>query len=130
MKLFADILFTYCICFRYIYLGVNTIFVNQVRGISYYLSETKRDIKHHLKTRMTTFIKMKFKISDDQTNIYKYRLAGNITEFSKGINSTQQCPPFSCCSSPDSLKLGFRCTRSLVVRILWPISRLVSFAHS
>ena len=95
MKLFADILFTYCICFRYIYLGVNTIFVNQVRGISYYLSETKRDIKHHLKTRMTTFIKMKFKISDDQTNIYKYRLAGNITEFSKGIDSTQHWPPCS-----------------------------------
>ena len=27
------------------------------------------------KTRMTTFIKTKFKISDDQTNIDKYRLA-------------------------------------------------------
>ena len=32
------------------------------------------------KTRMTTFIKTKFKISDDQTKIYKYRLAANITE--------------------------------------------------
>ncbi len=31
-------------------------------------------------TRMTTFIKTKFKISDDQTNIDKYRLAANITE--------------------------------------------------
>ena len=30
---------------------------------------------------MTTFIKMKFKISDDQTNIYKYRLAAIITEY-------------------------------------------------
>ncbi len=29
---------------------------------------------------MTTFIKTKFKISDDQTNIDKYRLAANITE--------------------------------------------------
>ena len=38
---------------------------------------------------MTTYIKTKFKISDDQTNIYKYRLAGNITEFSKGVDSTQ-----------------------------------------
>ncbi len=32
-------------------------------------------------TRMTTFIKTKFKISDDQTNIDKYRLAANITEY-------------------------------------------------
>ena len=32
-------------------------------------------------TRMTTFIKTKFKISDDQTNIGKYRLAANITEY-------------------------------------------------
>ena len=31
--------------------------------------------------RMTTFIKTKFKISDDQTNIDKYRLAANITEY-------------------------------------------------
>ncbi len=30
---------------------------------------------------MTTFIKTKFKISDDQTNIGKYRLAANITEY-------------------------------------------------
>ena len=30
---------------------------------------------------MTTFKKTKFKISDDQTNIDKYRLAANITEF-------------------------------------------------
>ena len=33
------------------------------------------------KTRMTTFIKTKFNISDDQTNIDKYRLAANITEY-------------------------------------------------
>ena len=32
-------------------------------------------------TRMTTFIKTKFKKSDDQTNIDKYRLAANITEY-------------------------------------------------
>ncbi len=37
--------------------------------------------KAYLKTRMTTFIKMKFKVSDDQTNIDKYRLAVNITEY-------------------------------------------------
>ncbi len=33
------------------------------------------------KTRMTTFIKTKFKILDDQTNIDKQRLAENITEY-------------------------------------------------
>ena len=32
-------------------------------------------------TRMTTFIKTKFKISDDQRNIDKYRLAATITEY-------------------------------------------------
>ena len=30
---------------------------------------------------MTTFIKTKFKISDDQTNIDKYRVAANITDY-------------------------------------------------
>ncbi len=30
---------------------------------------------------MTTFIKTKFKISDDQTNIDKYKLAANIIEY-------------------------------------------------
>ena len=30
---------------------------------------------------MTTFIKTKYNISDDQTNIDKYRLATNITEY-------------------------------------------------
>ena len=30
---------------------------------------------------MTTFIKTKMNISDDQTNIDKYRLAANITEY-------------------------------------------------
>ena len=30
---------------------------------------------------MTTFLKKKFKISDDQTNFDKYRLAANITEY-------------------------------------------------
>ncbi len=31
--------------------------------------------------KKTTFIKMKFKISDDQTYIDKYRSAANITEY-------------------------------------------------
>ncbi len=31
-------------------------------------------------TRMTTFVKTKFKISEHQTNIDKYRLAASITE--------------------------------------------------
>ena len=34
------------------------------------------------RTRMTTFMKTKFKISDIQTNIDKYRLAANITVYS------------------------------------------------
>ncbi len=38
---------------------------------------------------MATFIKPKLKISDDQTNIDNYRLAANIKEFSKGVDSTQ-----------------------------------------
>ncbi len=33
------------------------------------------------KTRMTTFIKTRFKVSDDQTNIDKYRLPANITKY-------------------------------------------------
>ncbi len=37
---------------------------------------------------MTTFIKTKFKISDDQTNIDKYRLAANITEYNIKVNLT------------------------------------------
>ncbi len=32
-------------------------------------------------TRMKTFIKTKFKISEDQINIDKYRLAANITVY-------------------------------------------------
>ncbi len=35
----------------------------------------------YLITRMTSFIKTKFKISHDQTNIDKYRLAANIINF-------------------------------------------------
>ena len=35
----------------------------------------------YIETRMTTFIKTKFKISDDQTNIDKNRLAADITEY-------------------------------------------------
>ncbi len=33
------------------------------------------------KTRMTTLIKTKFKKTEDQTNIDKYRIAANITEY-------------------------------------------------
>ncbi len=33
------------------------------------------------KKRIKTFIKTKFNISDDQTNIDKYRLSVNITEY-------------------------------------------------
>ncbi len=39
-----------------------------------------------IKTRMTTFIETKFKISNDQMNIDKYRLAANITEYHIEIN--------------------------------------------
>ena len=38
-------------------------------------------LRYIIKTGMTTFVKTKFKISDDQTNIGKYRLAANITEY-------------------------------------------------
>ena len=34
-----------------------------------------------VKTRMTTFIKSKFKKSDDQTNIDKYSVTANISEY-------------------------------------------------
>ncbi len=56
--------------------------------------------KAYKKLRMTAFLKTNFKISDDQANIDKYRLAANITEyliislFSKGVDSTQ-LPPYS-----------------------------------
>ncbi len=36
---------------------------------------------HFFITRMSTFIKAKFKISDNQTNIDKYRLAANIAKY-------------------------------------------------
>ena len=38
---------------------------------------------------MTTFIKKKFKISDDQTNIDKYRLAANIDKYRLAANITE-----------------------------------------
>ncbi len=38
-------------------------------------------IENIKKSRMKTFTKTKFKILDDQTNIDKYRLAANITEY-------------------------------------------------
>ena len=37
--------------------------------------------KLYVNIRMTTFIKTKLKVSDDQTNIDKYRLAANIKEY-------------------------------------------------
>ena len=36
---------------------------------------------YYTKIRMTTFIKTKFKKSNNQTNIGKYRVATNITEY-------------------------------------------------
>ena len=45
------------------------------------LSINNKDIGKLSETRMTTFIITKFKISDDQTNIDKYRLAANSTEY-------------------------------------------------
>ena len=51
---------------------------------------------------MKTFIKTKFKISDDPTNIDKYRLAANITEYHiisklilQRIIITNSCGPVS-----------------------------------
>ena len=41
----------------------------------------RENLTRHLKTRMTTFIKTKFRKSDDQPNIDKYRVAPNITEY-------------------------------------------------
>ena len=38
------------------------------------------------KARMATFIKTKLKKSDDQTNIDKYRVAANITEYNLILN--------------------------------------------
>ena len=38
-------------------------------------------MKDNTKTRMTTFIKTKLKISDIQKDITKYRVATNITEY-------------------------------------------------
>ncbi len=50
------------------------LFGTSINYLSLYLSMK-------ISTIMTTFIKTKFKISDDKTNIYKYRLAANITEY-------------------------------------------------
>ena len=51
-----------------------------------------------LKTRITTFIKTKFNKSDDQTNIDKYRVPANITEYHI-ILSIFSCSIFSCAHS-------------------------------
>ena len=51
---------------------------------------------------MTTFIKTKFKISEDQTNIDKHRLAANITVYQyirhlKQVNCLLLPPPSLDC---------------------------------
>ena len=38
---------------------------------------------------MATFIKTKFRVSDDQTNIDKYRLAANFTAYHIKVNLTK-----------------------------------------
>ncbi len=38
-----------------------------------------------VKTRMTIFIKTKFKVSDDQANIGKYRIAATIKHLIKNV---------------------------------------------
>ncbi len=43
--------------------------------------DIERNLKFKLWTRMTTFLKTKFKKSDDQTNIDKYRVAANFKEY-------------------------------------------------
>ncbi len=45
-----------------------------------YLIQDKSKDTVNIKTRMTTFIKTKFKRSDDQTSIEKSRITANITE--------------------------------------------------
>ena len=41
----------------------------------------ERKEKNCKETGMTTFIKVKLKKSDDQTNIDKYKLSANITDY-------------------------------------------------
>ena len=59
-------------------------------------------VLHIDKTRMTTFIKTKFMISGDQTNIDKYRISASITEYHiiselilQQITITNFCGPVS-----------------------------------
>ena len=53
-----------------------------IRAIRYRHTErTSLIVEDIILTRMTTFIKTKFKISDDQTNVEKYRIAANNTEY-------------------------------------------------
>ena len=53
----------------------------KIYRINYRVAALKDRKLHYINiTRMTTFIKTKFNILDDQTNIDKYRLAANITE--------------------------------------------------
>ena len=40
-----------------------------------------KSLSNKNKTRMITFIKTKFKNSDNQMNIYKYRVAANVTQY-------------------------------------------------
>ena len=48
---------------------------------------------YSIKTRMITFIKTKLKISDDQTNIDKYRLAAIPIEFPNQREKNTQIGP-------------------------------------
>ena len=51
---------------------------NLIQYISWYYKVSKKNKGISFQTRMTTFIKTKFKISDDHTNMDKYKVAANI----------------------------------------------------
>ncbi len=46
-----------------------------------FLENQWKPTNKHIKARMTTFTKAKLKKSDDQTNIDKFRVTANITEY-------------------------------------------------
>ncbi len=63
---------------------VYLLFFGDFSKLSIFRISPAKDIslnKIYIKTRMTTFIKTKFKKSDDHTNIDKYRVLANITEY-------------------------------------------------
>ena len=47
-----------------------------------YIRKVLLEQANYRKTRLTTFLKTKLQKSDDRTNMYKYRVAANITESS------------------------------------------------